>query len=124
MSVASGPCCKRILKGTNRTRRHLREAAEKLYEMNKCLSLVHLTRRHGAPERELILSLALQALSYSIDTRAFTTIFCEYTSLEMRWRCPPSDSFDSTSLTTTNLLRCLTTRRRLVQLLLQLQELT
>ena len=52
-------------------RRHLREAAEKLYEMNKCLSLVHLTRRHGATEGELILSLALQALSYSIGTRAF-----------------------------------------------------
>jgi hypothetical protein len=31
------------LKGTNRTNGILREAAEKLYEMNKCLSLVHLT---------------------------------------------------------------------------------
>ena len=71
---AQGECCVESLlragfTGDESCRRHLREAAEKFYEMNKCLSLVHLTRRHGAPERELILSLALQAPSYSIDTR-------------------------------------------------------
>jgi hypothetical protein len=54
---SQGECCVGSLlqadfKRDESYRRHLREAAEKLYEMNKCLSLVHLTRRHGAPERE------------------------------------------------------------------------
>ena len=104
--------------------RHLRGAAEKLYEMNKCLSLVHLTRRHGAPERGLILVWCSKTSSYSVDTRAFYSTSLRIHFFEDEVARPPRDPSDPSSLTTTNLLRCLTARRGLVQLLLQLQELT